>query len=102
MSPPPTTAHHLRPGILLLCESYSCACRTGTLMVFWKVGIDSIESTLFLCTFADFTFLGKEEEAFARAKRVFLRRKDWPDSGRHGRLRFFFPSLILYQKTSYS
>lgn len=41
MSPHPTTAHHLRPGILLLCESYSCACRTGTLMVFWKVGIDS-------------------------------------------------------------
>ena len=62
-----------------------------------------MELTLFLCTFADFTFLGKEEEAFARAKPVFLRRKDWPDSGRHGRSRvLFFLSLILYQKTSYS
>lgn len=58
--PPPTTAHHLRSGILLLCESYSYACRTGTLMVFWKVG------KLFLCTFADFHISREREKESLR------------------------------------
>ena len=72
LSLPLTTAHHLRPGILLLCESYSCVWRTGMLMVFWKVGTDSMEeSTLFLCTFAEcLHFSGRGEEVFACAKRV--------------------------------
>ena len=60
-SPPPTTAHHLRPGSLLLCESYSHACRIGTLVVVWKFGIDSMQSTLFLCTFAD-SYISRERE----------------------------------------
>lgn len=96
MSPPPTTAHHLRPGILLLCESFPHACCTGKLMVFWKVGIDSRWSRRYSYVHLPTFYISRErgEEVFAYVKRVFSRRKDCQTLGGTADHVFFsFPHL---------